>query len=213
MRLKTLLTLTVLGLCLLAAGQDNVRKVRVRLKDVARLKGDEQYTLTGYGVVVGLNNTGDSDESLIQRTIANIMQNFNVIVNEDDIKAQNTAVVMVTAMVKGPAHKGDMIEASVSAVGDSSSLLGGELLLTPILGADAEVWGVAQGPVTTGGFFFGTGGDGGNTKTKNHPTSGILTNGIKLLRDVDVGIKDRDVLTYYLLQPDYTKIFWFSYRA
>jgi flagellar P-ring protein precursor FlgI len=186
------------------AAQPAGKRVKVRVKDVARLSGNESYTLTGYGVVVGLAGTGDSDSSLIQRTISNIMQNFNVIVDEADVKAKNTACVMVTATIKGKAHRGDMIEASVSAVGDSKSLLGGALLLTPLLGADGEVWGVAQGPVTTGGFLFGDSGAGGNQKVKNHPTAGLLSNGVKLMRDVGGLLGGKDMITYYLRNPDFT---------
>lgn len=111
---------------------------------------------------------------------------------------------MVTATIKGKAHRGDMIEASVSAVGDSKSLLGGALLLTPLLGADGEVWGVAQGPVTTGGFLFGDSGAGGNQKVKNHPTAGLLSNGVKLMRDVGGLLGGKDMITYYLRNPDFT---------
>ncbi len=181
-----------------------ISKMKVRIKDVARLSGNESYTLTGYGVVVGLAGTGDSDSSLIQRTISNIMQNFNVIVDEGDVKAKNTACVMVTATIKGKAHKGDVVEATVSAVGDSKSLLGGELLLTPLLGADGEVWAISQGPVTTGGFLFGSTDPGGNQQVKNHPTAGMLTNGAKLMKDVGSDIKSKDLITYYLRSPDFT---------
>jgi len=179
-------------------------KMKVRIKDVARLAGNESYTLTGYGVVVGLAGTGDSDSSLIQRTISNIMQNFNVIVDEGDVKAKNTACVMVTATIKGKSHKGDVVEASVAAVGDSKSLLGGELLLTPLLGADGEVWAIGQGPVTLGGFLFGSTDAGGNQQVKNHPTAGMLTNGAKLMKDVGNDLKSKDLITYYLRSPDFT---------
>lgn len=180
------------------------KHMKVRIKDVARLAGNETYTLTGYGVAVGLAGTGDSDSSLIQRTISNIMQNFNVIVDENDVKAKNTACVMVTATIRGKSHRGDLVDATVAAVGDSKSLLGGELLLTPLLGTDGEVWAVAQGPVTTGGFSFGSEAAGGNQQVKNHPTAGMLSNGAKLLRDVGNFLKNRDMITYYLRSPDFT---------
>jgi flagellar P-ring protein precursor FlgI len=180
------------------------RKIMVRFKDVARLAGNEKYTLVGYGVVIGLNGTGDSDATLIQRTVSNLMQNFNVLVKESDIKAQNTAAVMVTATISGPIHSGDMLQATVSSIGDATSLTGGQLLLTPILGTDGETWGIAQGPVVTGGFSFGDSGEGGNTQTKNFPTVGTLTNGLKILKDINLGLKNSDTLTYYLANPDYT---------
>ncbi len=182
-------------------------QVKVRVKDVARIAGDDEtYTLVGYGVVAGLNNSGDSDKTLIQRTIANLMQNFNVIVDEKDLKAQNSAAVMVTATIRGSKRKGDLIQANVSSIGDAKSLLGGVLLLTPLLGADAETWGIGQGPITTGGFSFGSSStaDGGEQVIKNHPTSGMLTNGIKLLKDVGINYKNADVLTYHLRRPDFT---------
>jgi len=205
--IKTLLILFAAAVALSALAVDEQptsKRLKVRIKDVARLSGEESYTLTGYGVVVGLAGTGDSDSSLIQRTISNIMQNFNVIVNEDDVKAKNTACVMVTAVVKAKAHRGDMVDASVSAVGDSKSLLGGTLLLTPLLGADGELWAVAQGPVTTGGFSFGSTEAGGNQQVKNHPTAGMLSNGAKLQRDVGKEFRDKDMITYYLRNPDFT---------
>lgn len=190
-----------------AFAQKTTAPIKARVKDVARIAGDnESYTLIGYGVVAGLNNTGDSDKNLIQRTIANLMQNFNIIVNEADIKAQNSAAVMVTATIKGSKRKGDSVETSVSSIGDAKSLLGGVLLLTPMLGLDGETWAIGQGSVTTGGFSFGTGqgAAGGNEVIKNHPTSGMLTNGVKLLRDVGSNFNYSDVLVYNLRNPDYT---------
>lgn len=176
----------------------------VRVKDVARLKGHESYELVGYGLVVGLNNSGDSDKKLIQQTIANMMQNFNIVVNPDDLKAQNTAAVIVTVTIRGNKVKGDMVDASVGAIGDCSSLTGGMLVMTPLLGADGEVWGLAQGPVTTGGYSFGGKGAGGEQVTKNHPTSGMLTNGVKLLKDFGPDYTSEDMITYILNSPDYT---------
>lgn len=181
--------------------------LKVRVKDVARISGDdEMYVLVGYGVVAGLNKSGDSDKTLIQRTIANLMQNFNIIVDEKDIKAQNSAAVMVTATIRGSRRKGDLAPAEIASIGDCKSLLGGILLLTPMLGADGEPWAVAQGPITTGGFSFGSSNpaEGGNEIIKNHPTSGILTNGVKLLRDVGINCKNTDLLTYNLKRPDFT---------
>lgn len=201
--LTTILACTAADL----SAQSNTTPIKVRVKDVARIAGDdESYTLIGYGVVAGLNNTGDSDKNLIQRTIANLMQNFNIIVNENDIKAQNSAAVMVTATIKGSKRKGDSIEASVSSIGDAKSLLGGVLLLTPMLGLDGETWAIGQGSVTTGGFSFGTGqgAAGGNEVIKNHPTSGMLTNGVKILRDIGSNYSYSDVLVYNLRDPDFT---------
>ena len=180
--------------------------VEVRIKDVSRLAGMETSTLVGYGLVVGLAGTGDSDEELSQRTIRSMLENFNIVVDPENLAAENAAVVMVTATIDHPVHQGDMIAASVSSIGDASSLTGGELLLTPLLGEDGTTWAVGQGPVTVGGFQFGGSGAGSDSETKNHPTSGSLINGVKMTRDAGLEQQDRQVLTIYLQKPDYTTV-------
>jgi flagellar P-ring protein precursor FlgI len=205
--MKFALIATAVVYSVTAVAQRTNQPVKVRIKDVARIAGDDEvFTLVGYGVVAGLNKSGDSDKILIQRTISNLMQNFNNIVDENDIKAQNSAAVMVTATIRGSKRKGDMVEAEVSSIGDCKSLLGGVLLLTPLLGADGETWGIAQGPITTGGFSFGSSSaaEGGNLVMKNHPTSGMLTNGVKLLRNIGISYKNTDILKYHLRKPDFT---------
>lgn len=199
----TCVTLLILAQSMAAFGQvtDNVK---VRIKDVARLAGQEDYTVTGYGIVVGLNGTGDSDMELTQRTMSNLLQRFNIIIDEDDVVTQNCAAVMITGTIKGSAHEGDQILVTVDSIGDATSLSGGKLLMSALQGADAEVWAMGQGPVTTGGFSYGSAGAGGEQVIKNHPTSGVLTNGMKLLRDVGLTPKDADSITYYLRKPDYT---------
>ncbi len=177
---------------------------KVRVKDAVRIEGVENYTMVGYGLVVGLAGTGDSDEVLTQRTLANMLQNFNMVVDEGDLKAQNSAAVMLTATIRGSAHTGDTIQTTISSIGDATSLTGGELLLTPLLGTTGETWAIAQGAVTTGGFQFGSGGPGGQSVTKNHPTVGILTNGAKMLVDIGTSLPDHDMLTVYLKKPDYS---------
>jgi len=183
-------------------GYDGVQKVRI--KDVTRLKGYETYELVGYGIVAGLNGSGDSDKVLTQQTIANMMQNFNIVVSSSDLKVQNTAAVMVTATIRGNRRAGDMVDAEVSAVGDASSLTGGVLVMTPLIGADGEVWGIAQGSVTTGGYAFGSKGSGGNQVVKNHPTAAMLTNGVKLLKDFGPDYNSEEILTFILNNPDHT---------
>ena len=185
-----------------AVGSDNGFKVRV--KDVSRLKGDESYELVGYGVVTGLAGTGDSDKILIQRTVANLLQNFNIVVDEGDIKAKNLAAVMVTVTIKGNRSKGDLFTGQVSTAGDAESLQGGVLQLSPLLGPDGKVWATAQGPITLGGYSFGSSDAGGSQSVKNHPTTGVVTNGIKLVRDVGIDYTLAESLTYVLNDPDYT---------
>lgn len=208
----TAITLLCLAGLLLAPVQNAEPKLMVRVKDVTRLKGQESYTLTGIGIVTGLDGTGDSDKLFPRRMLSNVLQAFNIIVKETDLKAQNISVVSVTATINRPSHKGDMISATVGAIGDASSLQGGELMLTPMSGPDGEPWGYAQGPVVTGGFKFGglnpeAGGGavgGGQTIQKNHANAGMLNNGVKLIKDVGLGIDESDVLTVILKNPDYT---------
>ena len=181
-----------------------VERVPGPVSNDVRVKGDEKHVLIGYGLVVGLAGTGDSDEELTQRTLNNVLQNFNVKVSEDSLKAENAAAVMLTATIRSAVHEGDEVPCTVSCIGDAESLKGGELLLTPLLGSDGESWAIAQGAVITGGFKFGDAGPGGEVQQKNHPTTGMLTGGAKMLRDVGLGIEDTDVLTLNLRQPDFS---------
>jgi flagellar P-ring protein precursor FlgI len=205
MRISTfhLLVALLLGLSIALPAAD-ANAVRVRIKDVARVQGVERYTLTGYGLVVGLNGSGDSDEDLTQQTIASLLENFNIAVDPSSIKAQNTAVVMVTGNVETSSHSGDMIPATISSLGDATSLTGGELLLTPVLGPDGEIWASGQGAVSTGGHSVGSSGSGGDSQTKNHPTTGTLTNGVKLERDVSVKLEASKSVSLLLKRPDFT---------
>lgn len=189
---------------IMGAAAAQAQTVKVRVKDAARMDGMEEHSLVGFGLIVGLAGTGDQDPQLTQRTMANLMHNFNIVIDENEVTTPNAAAVIITAVIRGPAHKGDMIPATISTVGDATSLTGGELLLTPLLGTDGEVWGIAQGPLTIGGFRFGSSGAGGNVKAKNHPTTAMLTNGLKLLKNVNLGVDDTDVVGVNLKKPDFS---------
>lgn len=202
--LSLLLTMTALLVGESPAAEPSADGIRVRIKDVARVQGVERHTLTGYGLVVGLAGTGDSDQELTQQTISSLLQNFNIVVDPTKLKSQNTAVVMVTAVVDTSAHAGDAIPATISSIGDATSLTGGELLLTPVLGPDAEVWATGQGAVSTGGYSAGSSGAGGETQTKNNPTTAILTNGVKLVHDVGLDLEDSKTVSLLLKSPDFT---------
>ncbi|MCJ8329465.1 MAG: flagellar basal body P-ring protein FlgI [Lentisphaeria bacterium] len=182
-------------------------KLKVRIKDVTRMKGVEKYTLIGYGIVVGLNGTGDGDTEMTQRTVKNLLENFNIKVEEGNLKIDNIAAVMVTATINETAHKGDQLKRCiVSTIGDAESLTGGTLMLTPLLGSDGKIWATAQGPIVNNSITAGKGGAGGNKIQKNHPTVAQLTNGAKLLRDVGIDINHSDTLTLYLRNPDITTV-------
>jgi len=195
-------TIFVLMLCFMVIGVD---ATIVRIKNKARVLGNDTYDLVGYGLVTGLAGTGDSDEELVQTMVADMLINFDRKVEAKNIKANNVAVVMVTATVRNSAHKGDLIDVKVSTLGDATSLTGGNLLLTALKGPDLSIWATGQGMVTNGGFSFG-GSDkgGGSTKVKNHPTVGEVTEKFHMERDVNLGLKIKDKVTLCLDKPDFS---------
>lgn len=199
-----LLIIAIVIFSLLVPSLVSGQQLKTRVKDVARFEGIESYSLVGYGLVIGLNGTGDSDQELTQQTINNVLQNFNLKVNEADLKASNVAAVMITLEIRDSSHKGDLKTATVATIGDATSLMGGELLLAPLLGTDGTPWAIAQGPVTIGGFTFGDAGAGGDQQSKNHPTVGKLANGVKMLRDINVEDTHKETLMVFLNRPDYT---------
>lgn len=147
----------------------------VRLKDVAAIEGVRDNQLIGYGLVVGLNGTGDKRQTVFStQTLTNMLGRMGVAVSPTAILVRNMAAVMVTATLPPFAQPGTHIDLTASAIGDAASLQGGMLLLTPLKGADGQVYAVAQGPVVTGGFVAGR---PGNNQTVNHPTVGRVPEG------------------------------------
>lgn len=142
----------------------------VRLKDVARLDGYPAVPLIGYGLVVGLNKTGDRRQTIFSaQSLANMLERFGVVVDGDQLKIENVAAVMVTAELPAFVRSGARIDVTASSVGDARSLQGGVLLPTPLHGPDGSVLVLAQGPLSIGGFG---GGKGGNSVQVNHLTAG-----------------------------------------
>ena len=147
----------------------------VRLKELVSLEGVRENQLIGYGIVVGLRKTGDSQQTLFTtQSLANMLQQMGITVNPTTILVRNTAAAMVTATLPAFAQPGMRIDVSVAAMGDAASLQGGMLLMTSLRGIDGQVYSVAQGPVVTGGFIAGA---AGTTQTLNHPTLGRIPNG------------------------------------
>lgn len=200
---KVLLIILLLSLSVMTYAEIK-GKLKVRIKDVTRIKGFERNRLIGYGIVVGLNGTGDSKKELIQHTLANLLRNFKIDVSEANLITDNAAAVMVTAELKSAGYKGETVDVTVSTMADCESLLGGQLLMTPLLGGDGKIYSIAQGSVITGGFSFGNSGAGGDKKVKNHPTVGTVTNGAKMTQDLGVVKLSTDVLTFLLSKPDFT---------
>ncbi len=146
-----------------------------RLKELATLEGVRDNQLVGYGLVVGLAGTGDKRQTVFSnQTLANLLERMGVAVSPTAIQVRNTAAVMVTGTLHPYAQPGSRVDIHVAAIGDCSNLQGGMLVLTPLKGVNGQVYAVGQGPVVTGGFSAGR---GGNTQTVNHPTAGRVPNG------------------------------------
>ncbi len=154
----------------------------VRLKDISEVEGVRGNFLVGYGLVVGLKQTGDGDQTKFTvQSIVNMLERFGILVPKEQVKLKNVAAVMVTAYLPPYAKPGQRIDVEVSAIGDAKSLQGGTLLMTPLKGPDGQVYALAQGPISIGGF----GAQGGGAQVQvNHPTVGKIPNGAIVEREV-----------------------------
>lgn len=173
-----------------------------RIKDVAKLQGVRANQLTGFGLVVGLAGTGDSNKSAftIQMTV-NALKKFGITVSAAQLQPKNVAAVMVTAQLPPFVKPGDTIDITVSSNGDAKSLQGGTLLQTPLTAANGAVYAVAQGPLSIGGFAAGGGGAG---QQKNHPTAGTIPSGAIVERDVPTQFAAGGGIALALNRPDFT---------
>ena len=149
---------------------------QTRIKDIVDFEGVRENMLIGYGLVVGLNGTGDTLSSSIftRESLVGMLERLGVNARDDSLKTDNVAAVMVTATLPPFAKQGTRIDLSLSAIGDADSLLGGTLLVTPLVGADGEVYAVAQGPVAVGGVSAG---GAGAEVSKGVPTNGRIASG------------------------------------
>lgn len=167
--------ISILGL-VLALEALPLASAATRLKELVALGGVRDNQLIGYGLVVGLAQTGDRQQTLFSaQSLTNLLERMGLTVNPTAITVKNTAAVMVTATLPPFAQPGSRIDATAAAMGDAQNLQGGILLLTALRGADGQIYAVAQGPVVTGGFVAGRG--GGNSQTVNHPTVGRVPAG------------------------------------
>lgn len=174
-----------------------------RVKDIARVQGAEEVQLLGYGLIVGLDGTGDGRGVALQ-SVANLMRNLGIQVNPAQIRTKNVAAVMVTGRLSPFVRRGSQIDVTVSSVGDAASLQGGTLLMTPLRSQfpDGPVYATAQGPLSIGGF--NAGGGGGGQVTKNHPVVGRVPNGATVQIEGAPPEGASDELTLMLNSPDYT---------
>ncbi len=175
---------------------------RARLKELVSIEGVRDNQLIGYGLVVGLNGTGDKRQTFFSaQTLANMLERLGVQVPAQALLVRNMAAVMVTANLPPFAQPGTRIDVTVSALGDSSNLQGGQLILTPLSAVNGQVFAVAQGPVVTAGFVAGQ--SAANSQTVNHPTSGRIPNGAIVERPSPSAVS-ADTIRLQLRQPDFT---------
>jgi len=174
-----------------------------RIKDIVEIEGIRENQLVGYGLVVGLNNTGDTitDGHFTKESLQSMLTRLGVKTTDDAVDSQNVAAVMVTGVLPPFARQGARIDVTVSALGDAESLLGGTLLVTPLLGADGEVYAVAQGQLAVGGFSAQ--GDA-ETITKGVPTSARIANGAIIERELGFEMSDLGQVNMMLRNPDLT---------
>jgi len=176
----------------------------VRIKDIADIRGVRQNQMVGYGLVVGLEGTGDSDDALFTtQSLSSLLEKMGVTVQPSDIDdVENVAAVMVTADLPPFASLGSRLDVLVSSIGDAENLQGGTLLFTPLRAADGNVYAVAQGPVSTGGFAVS--GNSGDQVQKNFPTVGRVVGGALVEKELHSNFNEKNVLTLALKTPDFT---------
>ena len=175
----------------------------IRIKDLGRIDGLRENMVVGYGIVSGLAGSGDSSRSQATlQSVSNALREFGITVTAAQLNSRNVAAVLVTATLPAFVHSGDKLDVSVSSLGDARSLVGGTLLMTPLYGPDRKIYALAQGSLSVGGFKFD---QNGNVVQKNHPTSGIISEGALVEADVTTKIVNTDGLIRVLLfNPDYT---------
>jgi len=180
-----------------------VAQAQSRIKDIANFEGIRDNQLVGYGLVVGLDGTGDDLKSapFTRESLIGMLQRLGITARSANLDTQNVAAVMVTANLRPFARQGTRIDITVSALGDAKSLAGGTLLVTPLLAADGEVYAVGQGPVAIGGFSAS---GASQSVTKGVPTTGRIPNGAIVEREVDFDLAELKNVKISLRNPDLT---------
>ncbi len=198
--IKSMLAKFVLILVILALFISHAHAVRI--KDIIDIEGVRKNQLVGYGLVVGLNGTGDGNKSEFTiQSMSSMLEKMGITVSTEDIKVDNVAAVIVTAALPPFARVGSSIDVLVSSIGDADNLQGGTLLFTPLKAANGKVYAVAQGPVSTGGFSIEGAGD---KVQKNFPTVGRVVGGAMIEREVISNFNQKRTLSLVLRNPDFT---------
>ena len=173
-----------------------------RIKDIAAIDGVRDNQLVGYGLIVGLNGSGDSDQAKFPiQSLVSMLERMGVTVNRNEVKVKNVAAVLVTATLPPFAKQGTKLDVLVSSLGDAKTIAGGTLIMTPLKGADNQVYAVAQGSILTNSFAFG---GQGASAVKNHPTSGRIPAGALVERELPNVLAGKSALRLNLAQSDFT---------
>jgi flagellar P-ring protein FlgI len=171
------------------------------LKDITSVEGVRDNLLIGYGIVAGLNGTGDRQQTIFStQSLANMLQRMGVTVSPTTMLVRNIAAVFVTATLPPFAQPGMRVDATISSIGDAKSLEGGTLVLTSLFGPDGQPYGEAQGGMVLGGYSAG---GRGNTRVVNHPTVARIPNGVLIERGAAVNLQDLTSVSLLLQNPDY----------
>lgn len=178
-------------------------RAQSRIKDIVAVEGVRDNMLIGYGLVVGLDGTGDKlkNAAFTGQSLAAFLERLGVNTNDTELKTKNVAAVTVTATLPPFSRQGVRIDVNVSAMGDAQSLQGGTLLATPLYAADGQVYAVAQGAIAVGGYAAG---GAASTVTKGVPTSGVISNGAIVEREVDFDLNRLQTVHLALRNPDVT---------
>ncbi len=174
----------------------------MHIRDIAEIQGVRENQLLGYGLVVGLQGTGDRQQTYFTvQTLANTLQRLGVQIPAGSAVVKNVAAVMVTAQLPAFAEPGMKLDITVSSVGDAKSLEGGVLLLTALRGADGQVYAAAQGPLTTGGYSENV---NGNLRAVNYPTVGRVPDGGIIERALGIDLRGLRTVSFLLRNSDFT---------
>jgi flagellar P-ring protein precursor FlgI len=192
------------AMCLFAAlpllGSDSDHEMMLR--DITQIEGVRDNQLIGYGLVIGLNRTGDTQQTYFTvQTLANSLSRMGVQISPSTVVVKNVAAVIVTATLPPFSRPGTKLDVSVSSVGDAKSLAGGVLLMTPLRAPNGQVYAMAQGSLLLGGYAEGT---NGSSKTVNHVTVGRIAEGAVVERDAAVDLSHFKTVSLLLQNPDFT---------
>lgn len=203
-RYKNILLVLVGSLLALTTYAQKINdRLTVRVKDIAEIEGVRGNQLIGYGLVIGLNRTGDKVQQNLyaRQTLQNLLQRMGISTAVDTLKPENIATVLVTATLPPFARQGSKIDVLVSSIGDARSLQGGTLIVSSLKGVDGQIYALAQGSVSIGGISAG---DAGNSVEVNHPTVGRVPNGAMVERAIMTDLAANGSLTLVLRQDDFT---------